>query len=73
MAERKFTSALDFLREAQNLDPSAPQLRILLDRLASEHQREKRRKELEQLNRDVQEALDRDDYKAPPWSLPRRS
>ena len=64
MAERKFTSALDFLREAQNLDPSAPQLRILLDRLASEHQREKRRKELEQLNRDVQEALDRDDYKA---------
>jgi eukaryotic-like serine/threonine-protein kinase len=64
MAERKFTSALDFLREAQNLDPSAPQLRVLLDRLASEHQQEKRRRELEQFSRDVQEALDRDDYKA---------
>jgi len=62
MGERKFTSALDFLREAQKLDPSAPQLRVLLERLASEHQQEKRRKELEQFKRAVQEAIDRDDY-----------
>ncbi len=64
MAGRKFTAALDLLREAQKLDPSAPQLRILLERLASEHQQEKQRRELERLNREVQEAIDRDDYKA---------
>src|SRR5271157_2893928 len=64
MVGRKFTAALDLLREAQKLDPSAPQLRILLERLASEHQQEKQRRELEQLNREVQEAMDRDDYKA---------
>jgi eukaryotic-like serine/threonine-protein kinase len=64
MGGRKFTAALDLLREAQKLDPAAPQLRILLERLASEHQQEKHRRELEGLNREVQEAIDRDDYKA---------
>jgi serine/threonine-protein kinase len=64
MSGRKFTAALDLLREAQKLDPAAPQLRILLERLASEHQQEKHRRELERLNREVQEAIDRDDYKA---------
>jgi eukaryotic-like serine/threonine-protein kinase len=63
MSGRKFTAALDLLREAQNLDPSAPQLRTLLERLATEHQQEKQRRELERLNREVQEAIDRDDYK----------
>src|SRR5271165_2434363 len=64
MVGRKFTAALDLLREAQKLDPSAPQLRVLLETLATEHQQEKRRRELERLNREVQEAIDRDDYKA---------
>jgi eukaryotic-like serine/threonine-protein kinase len=64
MGGRKFTAALDLLREAQKLDPAAPQLRILLERLASEHQQEKHRRELERVNREVQEAIDRDDYKS---------
>ena len=64
MAGRKFTAALDLLREAQKMDPSAPQLRTLLERLAAEHQQEKQRRELERVNREVQEAIDRDDYKA---------
>ena len=64
MVGRRFTAALDLLKEAQKLDPSAPQLRILLERLASEHQQEKRRRELERWNHEVQEAIDRDDYKA---------
>ena len=64
MGGRRFTAALDLLKEAQKLDPSAPQLRILLERLASEHQQEKQRRELERLNHEVQEAIDRDDYKA---------
>jgi len=63
MAGRKFTAALDLLREAQNLEPATPHLRTLLDRLAAEHQQEKQRRELERLNRDVQEAIDRDDYR----------
>ena len=63
MSARKFTAALDVLREAQKLDPSAPQLRALLDKLQTEHQQEKRSRELEQFNREVQDALDRDDYK----------
>ncbi len=64
MVGRRFTAALDLLKEAQKLDPSAPQLRILLERLASEHQQEKQRRELDRLNHEVQEAIDRDDYKA---------
>jgi serine/threonine-protein kinase len=64
MAVRKFTAALDLLLEAKKLDPSAPQLAALLERLGTEHQQEKRRRELEQLNREVQEAIDRDDFKA---------
>src|SRR5271166_1478545 len=64
MAGRKFTAALDLLREAQKLEPSAPQLSVLLERLAAEHQQEKQRRELERVNREVQEAIDRDDYKA---------
>jgi hypothetical protein len=64
MSARRFTSALNLLKEAQQLDPSAPQLRVLLERLATEHQQEKHRRELEQLNREVQQAIDRDDYDA---------
>ncbi len=63
MSARKFTAALNLLKEAQCLDPSAPQLRVLLERLASEHQQEKHRRELDQLNREVQQFIDRDDYK----------
>ena len=62
MSARKFTAALDLLKEAQGVDPSAPQLRVLLERLAAEHQQEKRRKELEKLSHELQEAIDRDDY-----------
>ena len=69
MVGRRFTAALDLLKEAQKLDPSAPQLRVLLERLASEHQQEKRRRELERFNHEVQEAIDRDDYKAAPSRL----
>jgi eukaryotic-like serine/threonine-protein kinase len=64
MSGRKFTAALNLLREAQKLDPSTPQLRTLLEKLAAEHQQEKQRREIERLNREVQEAIDRDDYKA---------
>ena len=64
MSGRKFTAALDLLREAQKLDPATPQLRILLERLAAEHQQERQRRELEQFNREIQDAIDRDDYKA---------
>jgi serine/threonine-protein kinase len=64
MSGRKFTAALDLLREAQELDPSTPQLRILLERLATEHQQERHRRELEKLKGEVQQAIDRDDYNA---------
>ena len=66
MVGRRFTAALDLLKEAQQLDPSAPQLRVLLERLASEHQQEKQRREGELFNREAQEAMDQDDYSAAP-------
>ena len=64
MAERRFTDALDLLKEAQQLDASAPQLRALLDKLAVQHKREKHRRRIEQINHEVQQAIDRDDYAA---------
>ncbi len=64
MAARKFTAALDVLREAQKLDPSAPSTaHAPRETFKLEHQREKQRRRARTTNREVQDAIDRDDYK----------
>ncbi len=64
MDSRRYTSALDLLKQVERLDPSAPQLRPLMEKLMSAHQQEKARKELEAIHKGIDEALHRDDFDA---------
>lgn len=60
---RKFTAALDTLKLAEALDPDAPQVHALLESAAAGREQERRRKDLEAITREIEEALNRDDYR----------
>ncbi len=62
LAARKFTAALELLQQARALDPSAPQVRTLMEAAAAAQEQERRRRELEAVNREIEDALNRDDY-----------
>jgi eukaryotic-like serine/threonine-protein kinase len=64
ISARRFTVALEVLKEAQAIDPDAPQVQALLESATAGQEQERRRRELEALTREVEEALSRDDYRA---------
>ncbi len=64
ISARRFTAALEILKDAEQLDPKAPQVQALLESATAGQGQERRRKELEALTRDVEDALNRDDYRA---------
>jgi len=64
ISARRFTAALEILKEAQVLDPDTPQVQALLESATAGQEQERRRRELEALTREVEEALSRDDYRA---------
>jgi serine/threonine protein kinase len=64
ISARRFTAALEILKDAEALDPKAPQVQALLESATAGQGQERRRKELEALTRDVEDALNRDDYRA---------
>ena len=64
ISARRFTAALEVLKEAQALDPDTPQVQALLESATAGQEQERRRRELEALTREVEEALSRDDYRA---------
>ena len=59
---RHFTAALELLREAERIDPEAPGVNELVALASAGQQQERRRKELEQWNSEIGEALNRNDY-----------
>ncbi len=61
MSNRRYTAALDILKEAEKVDPDAPALRSLLDSLNASREQEQRRAALEQLTRQVEQAINTDD------------
>jgi Protein kinase domain len=63
IAARNFASALEILKQADSHDPAAPQIRALVESARLGRERERRRGELERINRAVEEALNRDDYR----------
>ena len=63
ISARRFTAALEILKEAEALDSKAPQVQALLESATAGQEQERRRKELEALTREVEEALNRDDYR----------
>jgi serine/threonine-protein kinase len=64
ITNRRYTAAFDILKEAEKLDPDAPQLRALLDKFTTAREQEQRRRELEQVTRQIEQALNTDDHQA---------
>ena len=64
MANRRYTVAFDLLKEAEKVDPDAPTVRSLLETLTAARDQEQKRRELEQLTRQIEQALNTDDPQA---------
>ena len=64
IAARNFTSALEKLKLAESVDPGAPQVKALVESATLAREQEQRRRELETVTRQIEEALNRDDYDA---------
>ena len=62
ISSRQFTAALDVLRKAETLDPNTPGVDEFIALASTGQQQERRRKELEQLSVEIEEALNANDY-----------
>jgi hypothetical protein len=62
ISSRHFTAALDALHKAEALDPVSSSVRELLTLASAGREQEVRRKQLEALTGEIEEALNRDDY-----------
>jgi len=59
---RKFSQALDLLKEVQRLDPNAPEGAALLSLANAGREQERKRRELQQATSEIEDALSTDDY-----------
>jgi tetratricopeptide (TPR) repeat protein len=64
ISARNLTAALNILKQAEPLDPQGAQVHALIEEVLAGREQERRRKELEGINREAEEALNRDDYEA---------
>jgi serine/threonine-protein kinase len=64
MANRRYTAAFDLLKEAEKVDPEAPALRSLLETFTAAREQEQRRRALEQVTRQAEQALNTDDHQS---------
>jgi serine/threonine-protein kinase len=62
ISSRHFISALQLLKQAGFIDPTAPGILELINLAVSGQQQEKKRQALERLTSEIEDALDRDDY-----------
>jgi len=62
IASRSFTAALEVLKKADTLAPAAPGIRELANLATSGQEQERRRKQLEGFNAEIEDALSRDDF-----------
>ena len=62
IAGRNFTSALEILKQADAVEPGAPQVRALIESATLGREQEQRRRKLDAINHQIEEALNRDDY-----------
>jgi len=63
ISARKFTDALETLNLAEALDPGAPQIHSLMETATAGLEQERRRKEIEAAVREIESALNSDDYR----------
>ena len=62
VSARNLTAAVNILKQAEALDPQGTQVRALLDEIAAEREQEHLRKELARISREVEDALNHDDF-----------
>jgi serine/threonine-protein kinase len=62
ISARKFTDAFSILKSAEQVDPSSPELHALLNLASSGRDQEARRRDLERITTEIEEALSRDEY-----------
>jgi eukaryotic-like serine/threonine-protein kinase len=62
IATRSFTAALDVLKKAELLAPNVPGIRELANLAASGQEQERRRKQLEAVYAEIEDALNRDNF-----------
>ena len=63
ISARKFTDALETLKLAEALDPGAPPIHSLMETATAGLEQERRRKEIEVAVREIESALNSDDYR----------
>ncbi len=59
---RRFTQAIEILREVGKIDPSTPELNSLLDEAVTGQEQERRRKLLEQIQTEIENCLAGEDF-----------
>ena len=64
ISSRKFTAALELLKQAEALAPQAPEIQALIESARAAQEQERRRRELEAINRGIEDAINRDDYES---------
>ena len=63
IASHRFTPAIDILKQAQRLDREAPQVQALMDSAIAGREQEKRRREIEVVAAEIEDALKQGDYR----------
>jgi eukaryotic-like serine/threonine-protein kinase len=63
ISSRNFTGALEILQQAEELEPTSPHVHSLAESALAGQENERRRRELDGLVHEIEEALDRDDFR----------
>src|SRR4029077_9662870 len=64
IAARNLTAAFQTLKEAEQVDPASVELYSLMKVISGAREEQLRKSEMEKLTRDIEEALNREDYAA---------
>jgi tetratricopeptide (TPR) repeat protein len=62
VSSRRFTEAIEILREVGKIDPSLPEMEVLLQTAVAAQEQERRRKLLEQINTEIENLLAAEEY-----------
>ena len=62
LSSRRYTAAFEVLKKAEEIDPASPDVHTLMNLAASGRDQESKRKEMEKIVSEIEEALSQDNY-----------
>ena len=62
ISSRRYTAAFDVLKKAEEIDPASPEVHTLMNLASSGRDQESKRKEMEKIVSEIEEALNQDNY-----------